>query len=208
MPRSGDLQRVAASLAYHPTYFVLLTSLCRRSKYGTEEDDSVDEELHQSLHQHQQLESNGTRQSPSEPPPTTDQISSKRPCKGAKLSPPSATPPPPAPKYRPLIPPGFAPLSHPTLLPLTYTVPPSSPPSSPSSPPTKPCTTPSKGDLIKCCICLKPLRSQATAMTGCGHTFHKSCVLKWFAFRSERLCPVCKVVVESVEVTGVSRPFG
>ena len=82
-----------------------------------------------------------------------------------------------------------------SLLPLLYKKKKVPSPTAEAAPPTD------QSGASNCVICLKPLPSEPTAETTCNHVFHKTCLLKWFAYRSERECPICKMVVERVEVS-------
>lgn len=55
--------------------------------------------------------------------------------------------------------------------------------------------------LDDCAICLDPLHSASSLKTFCNHTFHMHCILKHLRTSSssefeERLCPLCRCVVD------------
>ncbi|EQC35060.1 hypothetical protein SDRG_07298 [Saprolegnia diclina VS20] len=44
----------------------------------------------------------------------------------------------------------------------------------------------------ECAICLDPLGADASLSTACGHTFHETCLVRWF--KNETTCPLCRSI--------------
>ena len=47
----------------------------------------------------------------------------------------------------------------------------------------------------ECVVCLQSLlcyNGKRISVTNCGHTFHKSCLTKWWDPLACRLCPICR----------------
>lgn len=56
----------------------------------------------------------------------------------------------------------------------------------------------------ECCICLDTGTAAQCKQLGCGHTFHRRCIQRWFK-RGSLTCPMCRVVC--FEELGSSHPL-